>query len=56
MSPSASRGRASNDEIIHALAQHPTLVERPIVTVGDRAVAARPPARLLELLGDPPAG
>ncbi len=33
-----------------AIARHPILLERPIFVVGDRAVVARPPERLLELL------
>jgi arsenate reductase len=43
---------ASPDELFDAMAEHPILIERPIVVVGDRAVVARPPERLLELLGD----
>lgn len=38
--------RAGTDEILHALATHPRLLERPIVVRGDRAVVARPPERL----------
>lgn len=41
---------ASGDEILDALAANPILIERPIVIVGDRAVIARPPERVLELL------
>ena len=43
---------ATGDEIIAALAAHPGLIERPIVIVGDRAVVARPPERVLEVIGN----
>ena len=41
---------ATDDELIDALAANPALIERPVVIVGDRAVVARPPERLLEIL------
>jgi arsenate reductase (glutaredoxin) len=44
---------AGRDTLLDALAAHPQLIERPIVIAGDRAVVARPPERLLELLSDP---
>jgi arsenate reductase len=37
------------DTLLDALAANPILIERPIVILGDRAVVARPPSRLLEL-------
>jgi arsenate reductase len=41
---------ASDSELLDAITRHPILLERPIFVVGDRAVVARPPERLLDLL------
>ncbi len=41
---------ATSDQLLEAVTTHPILLERPIFVVGDRAVIARPPERLLELL------
>ena len=41
---------ASPDELLDAISQHPILLQRPILVVGDRAVIARPAERVLELL------
>jgi arsenate reductase len=41
---------ASAAQLLEAITRHPILLERPIFVVGDRAVIARPPDRLLELL------
>jgi arsenate reductase len=41
---------ASAAQLLEAITRHPILLERPIFVVGDRAVIARPPERLLELL------
>ncbi|MDQ6616716.1 MAG: arsenate reductase (glutaredoxin) [Actinomycetota bacterium] len=43
-------GKASPDELLAAMTAHPILLERPIVVVGERAVIARPPERLLGIL------
>jgi arsenate reductase (glutaredoxin) len=40
----------SDDEAIALMAEHPQLLQRPIVVRGDRAVLARPIERALELL------
>jgi arsenate reductase len=46
-------GRTLTDEQwLDALLAHPVLMERPIVVRGGRAVVARPPERVLELLRD----
>jgi arsenate reductase len=39
-----------DDDIIRAIARNPSLLQRPIVEVGDRAVVARPAERALELI------
>ncbi len=41
---------AGRDALLDALAAHPILIERPIAIRGDRAVVARPPERILDLL------
>ncbi len=35
--------------LVELMAEHPTLLTRPIGVTGDRAVVGRPPTRLLEL-------
>jgi arsenate reductase (glutaredoxin) len=39
----------SDDELIRAMARHPTLVQRPIGRLPGKAILGRPPERLLEL-------
>ena len=41
---------ADRDRLLDAMAEHPILIERPIVITGGRAVIARPPEKLLDLL------
>jgi arsenate reductase (glutaredoxin) len=41
---------ADRSTLLDALAAHPVLIERPIAIRGGRAVVARPPERVLELL------
>jgi arsenate reductase len=41
---------AGDDEAIRLMAEHPQLMQRPVVVRGDRAVLARPVERVLELL------
>jgi arsenate reductase len=43
-------GSVEGDALLEAVVHHPILLERPIVVKDGRAVIARPPERLLELL------
>jgi arsenate reductase (glutaredoxin) len=40
----------TDEEWLDAMLAHPILIERPIVVNGNKAVVARPPEKLLELL------
>jgi arsenate reductase len=40
----------SDDELIRLMVEHPDLIQRPIVVRGNKAVLARPPQNLEELL------
>ncbi len=40
----------SEDALIEAIAQHPRLLERPIVVKGEKAIMGRPPENVLALL------
>jgi arsenate reductase len=42
--------RTPRDELVRALAQHPRILQRPILVHGGRAVVGRPPERVLEIL------
>ena len=41
----------SRDAVVGLLLEHPELLERPVVFVGERAIIARPSEKVLELLG-----
>jgi arsenate reductase len=50
--PGARQLPLEDDEaVLAALEAHPELLQRPIVVRGDRAVLARPPEKVLALLG-----
>ncbi|MCH9651362.1 MAG: arsenate reductase (glutaredoxin) [Deltaproteobacteria bacterium] len=42
-------GEEGEEELIQAMAAHPTLLQRPIGIKGEKAVVGRPVERLLEL-------
>ena len=42
--------KLSKDSLIKAMAEHPVLIERPIVVAGDRAVIGRPPEKALDII------
>ncbi|MCB1537301.1 MAG: arsenate reductase (glutaredoxin) [Rhodoblastus sp.] len=41
----------TDDQIFAAIAKHPVLIERPIVTLGNKAALCRPSETVRELLG-----
>jgi arsenate reductase len=42
--------KLSEDEILNLMIENPDLVQRPIVEVGDKAILARPPEKIKEIL------
>jgi len=42
----------SDDAILDALAEHPSLIQRPILEYGDRAALTRPAERVGEIVAD----
>lgn len=43
-------GDETDDQLLDLMAEHPTLLQRPIGVLGTRAVVGRPPEALLELV------
>ena len=44
------RDSASDEEILDAISEYPSILQRPIVVMGNRAVIGRPPERVLDLI------
>ncbi len=42
--------KLSEEELVDLMAKHPGLIQRPIVEKGSKAILARPPERLKEIL------
>jgi len=40
----------TDEEWLTAMVEHPVLIERPIVVLGEKAVVARPPEKILSIL------
>lgn len=45
-----ANSKHSDEELIQLMAEHPDLIQRPIVEKGSRAVLGRPPEKIRELL------
>ena len=41
---------ATDEQIINAISRYPILLQQPIVISGNRAIIARPPSKLLEII------
>ena len=46
----ALTGEEDDATLVPLLAQHPTLLQRPIAVLGEKAIVGRPAERVLELL------
>lgn len=46
-------GDESDEQLLHHMASHPTLLQRPIAMLAERAVVGRPVDRILELVDGP---
>jgi arsenate reductase (glutaredoxin) len=46
------KGTFTDDEIISLMAEHPDLIQRPIVERGERAVLGRPIENVRAVIGD----
>jgi arsenate reductase len=44
------RDHQTREQVLALLSEHPELMERPVVVRGSRALIARPPEKILELL------
>jgi arsenate reductase len=42
--------KASEEQLLSAMNEHPILIERPLAIVGERAVVGRPPENVLALV------
>jgi len=42
--------KLTDEEWLDVMVEYPILIERPIVVCGDKAIVARPPEKVLELL------
>ena len=49
--PSAIARPGVTGDLLAQLVEDPSRIERPVAILGDRAVVARPPERVLDLLG-----
>lgn len=46
------KNETDEEKLLNAMAQHPKLIERPVVILGQKAIVARPYSRIQELIGE----